>query len=124
MEESAVERMELAPTNRAYINHLLSTATLGGAGDAAAALLPCPWTYHEIGQRLGRVAHPVYKSWASIYQEGFLADSVEAWRRLVDEASQEAGEGQRRRMQQAFLLSSRYEYMFWEMAYGRERWPL
>jgi len=34
--------MEPAPTNRAYINHLRSTATLGSVGDAAAALLPCP----------------------------------------------------------------------------------
>jgi len=44
--------MEPAPTNRAYINHLRSTATRGSVGDAAAALLPCPGTYHEIGQRL------------------------------------------------------------------------
>ena len=28
------------------------------------------------------------------------------------------------RMQDAFLTSSRYEYMFWEMAYQRRTWPL
>jgi thiaminase/transcriptional activator TenA len=27
-------------------------------------------------------------------------------------------------MRQAFLTSSRYEYMFWEAAYRREQWPL
>ncbi len=124
MDEGDAEGMELAPTNRAYMNHLLSTATLGSVGNAAAALLPCPWTYHEIGQRLGQTDHPIYKSWASVYQQGFLAESVEAWRLLLDRAAGEAGEAQRRRMQDAFLTSSRYEYMFWEMAYQRETWPL
>ena len=124
MDVSDAEGMEPAPTNRAYINHLLSTATLGSVGDAAAALLPCPWTYHEIGQQLGQTEHPIYKSWASVYQQGFLAESVEAWRLLLDRAAADAGEAQRRRMQDAFLTSSRYEYMFWEMAYQRETWPL
>ena len=123
IDESDAEGTELAPTNRAYVNHLLSTATLGGVGDAAAALLPCPWTYHEIGQRLGQTDHPIYKSWASVYQQGFLAESVEAWRLLLDRAAADAGEAQRRRMQDAFLTSSRYEYMFWEMAWRQERWP-
>ena len=34
--------MEPAPTNRAYINHLRSTATLGSVGDAAAAPFAMP----------------------------------------------------------------------------------
>jgi len=86
--------------------------------------LPCPWTYHEIGQQLGQTDHPIYKSWAFVYQQGFLAESVEAWRLLLDRAAADAGEAQRRRMQHAFLTSSRYEYMFWEMAHQRETWSL
>ena len=124
MDEGEAERTDLAPTNRAYVNHLLSTATLGGVGDAAAALLPCPWTYHEIGRRLGEPGHPIYRSWASIYQQGLLTESVEAWRRVVDEAAGEAGEARRRAMEDAFLASSRYEYLFWEMAWRKERWPV
>ena len=124
IDEGDAEGMEPAPTNRAYVNHLLSTATLGSIGDAAAALLPCPWTYHEIGQQLGQTDHPIYKSWASVYQQGFLAESVEAWRLLLDRAAADAEEAQRKRLQQAFLSGSRYEYMFWEMAYQRETWPL
>lgn len=124
MDEGEAERTELAPTNRAYVNHLISTATLGGVGEAAAALLPCPWTYHEIGQRLGELSHPIYRAWASIYRQGLLTESVEAWRWLVAEAAKEAGEAQRRRMEDAFLTSSRYEYLFWEMAWHKERWPV
>ena len=26
-------------------------------------------------------------------------------------------------MREAFLTSSRYEYLFWQMAYNQEQWP-
>jgi len=120
----SIERTLLAPTNLAYMNHLLVTAALGGMGEAAAALLPCPWTYHEIGKRLGEVEHPVYGEWAAFYASGFLTESVEAWRALVDRAGAQASPTEREAMQEAFLLSSRYEYLFWEMAYQMEGWPV
>ena len=47
---------------------------------------------------------------------GFLAKKVEAWRLLLDRAAADAEEAQRRRMEDAFLTSSRYELLFWEMA--------
>lgn len=49
---------------------------------------------------------------------------MEAWRSLVDAAPREAGDTQLRHMEEAFLTSSRYEYMFWEMAYRQETWPV
>jgi thiaminase (transcriptional activator TenA) len=113
-----------APTNLAYINHLLATAAHGSMGEVAAALLPCPWTYHEIGQRIGEVPHPAYGEWADFYASGILDESVAAWRRLVDEAASTANAGERATMAEAFLLSSRYEYLFWEMAYRQEEWPI
>jgi len=27
-------------------------------------------------------------------------------------------------MEQSFLLSSKYEWMFWEMAWNEEKWPV
>ena len=36
----------------------------------------------------------------------------------------EAGESVREAMRRAFLTSSRYEYLFWTMAYNEERWPV
>jgi thiaminase len=43
----------------------VATAALGTLGEIAAALLPCPWTYHEIGKLLADVRHPVYSEWAA-----------------------------------------------------------
>lgn len=119
------EAMPIAPTNRAYMDHLLATAGLRGLGETAAALLPCPWTYDEIGRRIaeaGEFANPIYREWAGFYTAGFLRESVAAWRAFVDSAAAEAGPAQRAAMREAFLLSSHYELRFWEMALRLETW--
>ena len=119
-----VEDQGPAPTNLAYINHMISTAALSGLGRTAAALLPCPWSYHEIGGLLKPVEHSVYSQWVSPYMEGLLEDSTRAWREFVDREADEAGPQERQAMREAFLTSSRYEYLFWEMAYKGESWPV
>ena len=128
MSEEEVAAAPLSPTSTAYVNHMLAAASLGGLGEAAAALLPCPWTYHEIGQRLAATAdnipEAVYREWAKPYAEGLLAESTAAWREFLDQAAAEAGPRQRERLAEVFLTSSRYEYLFWEMAYRVEEWPV
>ena len=119
-----VEGFGRAPTNLAYINHMVTTAALGGLGQTAAALLPCPWSYHEIGSLLRPVAHPVYGQWASPYMEGMLEESTNAWRSFLDQEAAQASPRERRAMREAFITSSRYEYLFWDMAYRQEAWPV
>ena len=113
-----------SPANSAYVNHMLTTASLYGLGPTAAALLPCPWTYHELKDEVGESEHPLYSQWTSFYVAGFLENSVNAWRGFVDAAAEQAGPGELEAMRQAFLVSSRYEYMFWDMAYRMEGWPI
>ncbi len=120
----AMAAVQIAPTNLAYMNHMLVTASLGTLGETAAALLPCPWTYHEIGKRLGAVPHPVYAEWAAFYAAGGLSESVMAWTELVDRTGAMAGPPEQAGMRQAFLTSCRYEYLFWEMAAREEAWPV
>ena len=113
-----------SPTCLAYINHMIRSASLGGLGPAAAALLPCPWTYHEVGSLLGPVEHPIYSQWVSPYNSGLLEESTAAWCSFVDAEAEDAGPVQREAMRSAFMTSSRYEYMFWHMAYDQESWPV
>ena len=113
-----------SPTNAGYVNHMLATAGREGLGPAAAALLPCPWTYHLLREELGPSEHPLYGQWTQFYVAGLLEDSVAAWRGFVDRQARQAGPEERAAMRQAFLTSSRYEYMFWDAAYRREQWPV
>ena len=113
-----------SPTNTAYVNHLLKTASMHGLGPTAAALLPCPWTYHELRNALGQSEHPLYGQWTHFYVSGMLQDSVDSWRGFVDGAAREASPGELDAMRRAFMTSSRYEHMFWDMAYRQEQWPV
>lgn len=118
-----IQRGGRSPTNTAYVNHMLKTASLHGLGPTAAALLPCPWTYHLLKDKVGASEHPLYSQWTAFYLAGYLENSVSAWRGFVDGAAREASQQELEVMREAFLTSSRYEYMFWQMAYNQEQWP-
>ena len=122
MEEVRLARR--SPTNHAYINHMLTTASLHGLGPAAAALLPCPWTYHELKDGVGQSEHPLYGQWTHFYVAGLLQGSVDAWRSFVDREAEKADGRELDAMREAFIISTRYEYMFWDMAYHMEQWPV
>ncbi|PKB84362.1 MAG: thiaminase II [SAR202 cluster bacterium Io17-Chloro-G9] len=119
-----VRRGTRSPTNTAYVNHMLTTASMYGLGPAAASLLPCPWTYHLLKEELGPSEHPLYSQWTAFYVAGLLQNSVDAWCSFVDRMAESAGPQELEAMRQAFLTSSRYEFMFWEMAYNMEQWPV
>jgi thiaminase (transcriptional activator TenA) len=119
-----IQKAGHSPTNTAYVNHMLKTASLYGLGPTAAALLPCPWTYHLLKDNVGASEHPLYSQWTAFYVAGYLESSVNAWRGFVDAAAQQASQQELGAMREAFLTSSRYEYLFWEMAYHQEVWPV
>lgn len=119
-----VRKVRRSPTNHAYVNHMLTTASMHGLGPAAAALLPCPWTYHELKDGVGQSEHPLYGQWTSFYVAGLLQNSVDAWRSFVDREAEKADQRELDAMREAFIISTRYEYMFWDMAYSMEQWPV
>jgi thiaminase/transcriptional activator TenA len=116
-----------APTCQAYTDFLLRTAALGSFGELVAALLPCMWGYAEVGQRLKARGLPKdkrYAAWIETYASPEF-DRLAQWcRDVVDQAAQGMPQEELRRMEEAFLTSSRYELLFWEMAWKQERWPL
>ena len=120
----AVSATPRSPTNTAYVNHMLVTAAQHGLGPTAAALLPCPWTYHLLKDEVGQSAHPLYGQWTRFYVAGFLQSSVDAWTGFVDEMATRVGAQERQAMRYAFLTSSRYEYLFWDAAWRQEQWPV
>ena len=122
--EADLQETPISPTNLAYCNHMISAASLGSWATGIAALLPCPWTYHELGDVVGKIDHPVFGPWSAVYAEGLLEEGVNLWRELLDEAGGSASAEEKASIVDAFVTSSRYEYMFWEMAYRQEAWPV
>ena len=115
----------MAPATVAYTSFLLATAAGGGVAEIIAAILPCSWSYIEIAAGLsGQIApHPVYADWVSFYLQPAEAELVRDMRAMFDALTAEAGDGPRARLREIFLMSSRLEGMFWEMAYTLDQWP-
>jgi thiaminase/transcriptional activator TenA len=86
----------------------------------ASGLLPCMWGYSELGQRLARDQRPGeqrYARWIDMYSSEEFAKRAQWCRELCDQAAADAGEEAKRRMQDAFITSSRYQLDFWESAW-------
>jgi len=117
-----------ALANVAYTRHLLYVAYSGTLGEIMAAMLPCMWSYQEIGERLDKSTamkgHAVYSEWCATYRSKEYMDLVNLYRELLDRFASESGSAVKEKMRSHFMLSSRYEYLFWDMAYRTEMWPL
>ncbi len=125
--ERELEREEIAPATRAYTDFLARTAALGDFPELVAALTPCMWGFCEIGQRLAAGPQPAderYRRWIEMYSAPEFAELAEWCRQLLDRLAGGLGLEEQRRLEEAFLTSSRYEYLFWEAAYRRQGWPV
>jgi thiaminase/transcriptional activator TenA len=117
----------MAPTTRAYTDFLVRVAATGDFAELAAALLPCMWGFSEIGQVLAAKGLPTerrYAKWIGAYADPEFAALAGWCRELVDRLAAGADDATRHRMEDAFLTSSRYEYLFWDMAWLLETWPV
>jgi thiaminase/transcriptional activator TenA len=120
-----VLKEEPAPTNVAYTNFLISTCALGNPLECLVALLPCFWSYQVIAEAhkdlLRENSVEVYVDWASVYLSDDYKDIVRKMREAVDRLWDGKEYDVLKRI---FIVASRYEYMFWDMAYKMESWPV
>lgn len=118
----------LAPTNYAYCRHMRSIAQTGTLAELTVVALPCAWIYYAVGQHLLRKGPPSskhpYRNWLLLYGSPEFAEVTRWMRALVDKEAKQAGAAEKERMSEAFLTSSRYEWMFWDMAWREEQWPV
>lgn len=123
-----LEATQAAPGTRSYTQHLLTTAYAGSLADVTAALLPCMWDYSDIGQRLAAqglpAAQPLYGAWITMYATPDFAELTTWLRGLLDRLADQAAPADQARLSRIFLDSCRYEYLFWDMAYRQETWPV
>jgi thiaminase/transcriptional activator TenA len=114
------------PACTGYCAHLLARAALGSVGEGMAALLPCFWIYREVGnhvRRLSDLDNPYFR-WIESYSSEQYSALVDMAMELTDGLADDAGDEESRRMFDGFLISSRYEYCFWDDAYEQREWPL
>jgi len=125
LEINDVIDVDPSPTNIAYMNFLLSTCSLKPSIEGLTALLPCFWSYLEIANinswRLRKNKNKLYTEWINVYRSKEYVDMVRDLRSLVDKYGSNYNYD---KLKKIFVFGSRYEYMFWDMAYKIEKWPI
>lgn len=126
LSEEEVESRPPAPTTLAYTSYLLATAYASDFGEALSALLPCYWIYLEVGRALAKRGspNPLYQRWIDNYGSDEYEKAVESVLAIMDEVASESGSAARARMTRHYVTTSRYEWMFWDMGYRQEAWPV
>jgi len=120
-----LESTRLAPTAYAYTRHLLVIGALGTQAETAVALLPCTAGYAEIGASLDRLPAsgvPHYERWVRTYASEEYQQIAQRLIEMADRLEGRLSAEERAACRDHFLISSRYEYLFWEMAYRLEDW--
>ena len=120
-----LEATEMWPTTRAYTDFLVRTSADGDMLDLLAALLPCAWGYLWIARRMkedGVPDDPRYADWIEMYTSDDFAQASAWLRDELDRLGRSVTDEKRARLEEIFLVSSRYEARFWEMCWTGESW--
>ena len=125
---SELESTRPAPVTLAYTDYLLRVAYEGTITDIVATLLPCQWGYSETGLHLSRTGDTSennrYAEWIRLYSAEEFTAFVGWMREFLDGLTKGAGEREMARLEEHFLTATRYEFLFWEMSYNLQDWPL
>ena len=120
------EATQASPTTLAYTSFLLRTAALSDYPEVLGAVLPCYWIYREVGKALLERGSPEprYQKWIDTYGGEDFGALVEAVLDLTDGVCEDLNPSQKARVGEAFVVTSRYEWMFWDAAWRLEGWPV
>jgi thiaminase/transcriptional activator TenA len=123
-----LENTKPSPTTLTYTKYLLSVAQTGSLAELVACLLPCILGYAHIGKRLYAAGlpegQPLYHDWIRMYASEEMDEMAEWMADLLNRLACEISEEERKRLEEHFITATKLEYLFWEMSYKKEEWPL
>ncbi|MGJ9382976.1 thiaminase II [Salipaludibacillus sp. CF4.18] len=121
------EQAKPSPTTLAYSHYMLHVGQNGTLAHLVAAVLPCMWSYWEIGKELSEIPgakeHDFYGEWIQMYSSEEFGQLAEWCIELLDKLAENTTETEKTYLEGIFLNTTRFEYMFWDMAYNQEMWP-
>ncbi len=114
----------MAPVNYAYTNHFLAAIHRKPFAEGLCSVLPCYWIYWEVGRELKKRGskNADYAKWIDQYSDPAYGKSVQLVLDMINEESKRLDEDRKQACVDLFVTSSRYEYLFWDMAWRLEAW--
>ena len=111
--------------NSAYTANMIAVGQTGGLAELIAAVFPCAWTYADYAKRLkeqyaGKLEGNFYKNWIETYSSADFSNSFEWFYDALDNLVENMSETQRKKIEEIFISSVEFEYLFWDMAYKQQ----
>lgn len=121
--DEEIMQFEVAPAAYNYVNHLYYAVQNGGVEEAFAALLPCPWLYQEIGQKIkgAQPNQPLYREWIALYSSDEMIQTIAEQKAILNDFTQNSPQKQVV-LSDYFERSCYYELLFWDMAWSGQSW--
>ncbi len=115
------------PTCLLYTSFLNKQLAMEPIEVSVAAALPCFVIYKKIGdyilQNQSNKSNP-YQKWINTYGGEDFAEAVQQAESITNELAEGATPEIRQKMTEAYISTTKMEWMFWYSAYELEKWPL
>lgn len=118
------ENTPVALDNLSYTSYMIRAAYDGGAAEVMAAILSCAVSYEVLGRHMVDAdpkcaEHEFYGEWIRGYSDPAYAKANRALEDLTEELIRDLSDTQFKKLKEIFINCSRYEGLFWDMAWER-----
>ncbi len=124
MSDEDVYSTPMAPINLLYTSYLLRTAYERPFPETLGCFLPCYWVYWEVGKELEKRGSPkeLFRRWIQTYSSDQYASIVRQVLDVMDQVARGLKEDDLRLIRNHFRMTSKLEYLFWDMGFHRQTW--
>jgi thiaminase/transcriptional activator TenA len=124
--EADVYTTPMAPNNLLYTSYLLRVAYERPFYEGMGAFLPCYWIYGEVGKELEKKGSPtaLFSRWIETYASEEFTAIVQQVLDVMDQIAPELTEGGKKMVRNHFIITSKLEYLFWDMGFHQQGWVI
>lgn len=115
-----------APCNLLYTSYLLRTAYERAFPEILGCFLPCYWIYWEVGKELEKrgSSKELFRRWIQTYSSEQYGLIVRQVLDVMDQIAHGLKEDDLKLIQNHFIVTSKLEYLFWDMGFYKQTWGI
>jgi thiaminase/transcriptional activator TenA len=119
-----VYRTPMAPNNLFYTSYLLRIAYERPFHEGMGAFLPCYWIYWEVGRELEKHGSPkeLFQQWVQTYSSQEFAAIVQQVLEAMNRVAEGITDHEKEKVRDHFIMTSKLEYLFWDMGFHKQGW--
>jgi thiaminase (transcriptional activator TenA) len=117
---------EKSPNCLLYTSYLIQVASTRPYFESLGAFIPCYQIYHEVGKELIKKGspNPLYQKWIDTYASEEFEKVVKQVLEIMEKISLNLTDSQKEEVKKNYILTSKMEYLFWEMGYTKQIWEI